>query len=584
MSQRILNLQIRAEFDVLASRQRARQIAILCGFGTQDQARIATAVSELARNVFNYTDGGKIHFSIEGETTPQLLLICIDDEGPGIANLELVLAGRYRSPTGMGMGLLGAKRLMDQCDIQTGPKGTHIKLRKFLPGGHALLTPATIGAMGGQLAALSSDVSLSEMQQQNKELLATLAELKARQDELLQLTKELEDTNRGVVALYAELDEKADHLRRADEMKSRFLSNMSHEFRTPLSSIRALARLLIDRIDGELNTEQDKQARYILASAESLTELVDDLLDMAKIEAGKIEVRPLEFDVGVLFSTLRGMLRPLLVGSSVDLVFEDPSPPLRMVSDEGKVSQILRNYISNALKFTEQGEVRIRARECDGGAAVLFSVSDTGLGISIDDQQFVFEEFNQVANRLQSRVKGTGLGLPLCRKLAALLGGSVGLSSALGAGSTFTASLPRTYLDLQAASPPQAGEQALPQDGQHGALDVLVVEDNPGILALYQSYLRNTRFRMVPARSIWEAEQALGKAIPSAVLLDLYLTGENTWRWMADFKNDARRQAVPIIVASETNDPSKAFALGAEAYFTKPLLREELLARLDALI
>ena len=124
-----------------------------------------------------------------------------------------------------------------------------------------------------------------------------LAELRERQDELLQLNRELEDTNRGVVALYAELDEKADHLRRADEMKSRFLSNMSHEFRTPLNSIRALSRLLLDRVDGELDAEQEKQVSFIAKAADDLTELVNDLLDLAKIEAGKIEVRPIEFSV-----------------------------------------------------------------------------------------------------------------------------------------------------------------------------------------------------------------------------------------------------------------------------------------------
>ena len=579
MSARILSVHIRAEFDVVASRQRARQIAALCGFGTQDQARIATAVSELARNVYNYTDGGKVSFAIEGNSAPQLLLICIEDQGPGIADLALVLSGRYRSETGMGVGLLGAKRLMDQCDIATGAQGTLIKLRKFLPPGMAALDAQAIGAMGGELAALPADVSLNEMQQQNKELLTTLAELKARQDELLQLTRELEDTNRGVVALYAELDEKADHLRRADEMKSRFLSNMSHEFRTPLSSIRALSRLLIDRIDGELNEEQEKQARFILAGAESLTELVDDLLDLAKIEAGKIDIRVHDFDVGELFSALRGMLRPLLVSDAVELVFEEPEPPLRMASDEAKLSQILRNYISNALKFTERGEVRVRAEPVAGGAAVRFTVSDTGLGIDAANQQLVFEEFSQVENRLQHRIKGTGLGLPLCRKLATLLGGSVGLASTLGAGSTFSATLPRELHDVAQEAAPLVPAVSL----QPGQLPVLVIEDNPGVMLLYQSFLANTRFQPLPARSIWEAEQVMGSLHPAAVILDLYLTGEDTWRWLADFKSDPRRQAVPVIVASEINDPAKAFALGAEAYFTKPLVREQLLVRLDAL-
>src|SRR5690606_29686600 len=227
--------------------------------------------------------------------------------------------------------------------------------------------------------------------QQNQELLATLAELNARQDELIQLTRELEDTNRGMVALYAELDEKADYLRRADEMKSRFLSNMSHEFRTPLSSIRALSRLLLDRTDGELTSEQEKQIAFILRQSESLSELVNDLLDLAKIEAGKIEVRPAKFDVGELFSALRGMLRPLLVTQRVDLVFEQPPERLVMETDEAKVSQILRNFISNALKFTEAGEVRVWTEILPGGESVRFSVRDTGIGIAPEHQRIIFE-------------------------------------------------------------------------------------------------------------------------------------------------------------------------------------------------
>jgi len=585
MSRRILCLSIGAELDVVASRQRARQIATLCGFGAQDQARIATAVSELARNVFNYADDGKIEFAIEGDSSPQLLVIRIEDRGPGIAQLDLILSGRYRSDTGMGLGILGARRLLDQCDIDTRlGEGTTITLKKLLPPAAPLLTPALIGQFGSELSSLTADVTLVEMQQQNKELLATLAELKARQDELMQLTRELEDTNRGVVALYAELDDKADHLRRADEMKSRFLSNMSHEFRTPLSSIRALSRLLLDRIDGELTSEQEKQVQFIQKGAESLGELVDDLLDLAKIEAGKIDVRPASFDVADLFSALRGMLRPLLVSDKVQLVLDDPATPLTMFSDDAKVSQILRNFISNALKFTESGEVRVSATLSDDGASVRFTVRDTGLGIAEENQQLIFEEFSQVENRLQHRVKGTGLGLPLCRRLAVLLGGTVELDSTLGIGSAFSTILPLHFAVPAAANDDdeQAGPAQRDVDGG-GDLPVLVVEDDKAMMLLYKSFFRGTPFRVIPARTIWEAEQAWQTHAPVAVVLDLYLDGADTWRWLSDFKSNDLRRRVPVLIASEVTDPRKAFALGADAYFTKPVVREELLAQLSSL-
>ena len=165
---------------------------------------------------------------------------------------------------------------------------------------------------------------VQELQTQNTELVASLAELRTRQEELERLNTELEDTNRGVVALYAELDERAEQLRQASELKSRFLSNMSHEFRTPLNSILALSRLLLDRIDGPLTAEQERQVTYIRRSAESLTELVNDLLDLAKVEAGKLEVRPRPFTVTELFGALRGVMKPLQQNDAVDLIFEEP--------------------------------------------------------------------------------------------------------------------------------------------------------------------------------------------------------------------------------------------------------------------
>ena len=583
MTIRILSVGIQAEFDVVACRQRARQIAALCGFGLQDQARLATAVSEVARNVYNYAPPGRVEFLIEGETTPQVLTVRIEDQGPGIADVDRILAGQYKSPTGMGMGLIGAQRLMDRFTITTRQgEGTLVELRKLLPPQALLLTPAMVGEMSARLMALPTDATLTEVQQQNRELLTTLAELKARQEELLQLTRELEDTNRGVVALYAELDEKAGHLRRADEMKSRFLSNMTHEFRTPLSSIRALSKLLLDRVDGELTVEQEKQVNFILRGAEDLSELVNDLLDLAKIEAGKIDVRPTSFDVTELFSALRGMLRPLLVSESVKLEFDDPAGLPLLYSDEAKLSQILRNFISNALKFTDAGEVRVTAVAMPGEEAVRLSVQDTGVGIAQENQQLVFEEFSQIENRLQKRVKGTGLGLPLCRKLASLLGGRVELQSTLGVGSTFSVVLP-----LRCATLPAHAEAAESHTGAAAEpaprLPVLVVEDEESTRLLYERFLHGSAFRPVYAASVRAADEQWLAQPPVAVLLDVSLKGEDSWRWLADIKGDPRRARVPVVLATETDDKRKGLALGADAYYIKPLSRLELLSTLEFL-
>ncbi len=362
----------------MAARQRARQIARLLGFDTQDQTRISTAVSEIARNSYNYAGGGRVEYLLEGRTPPQLFIIKMTDSGPGIRELDTILEGRYRSPTGMGLGIIGAQRLMDQFQMSSVPgKGTTIWLKKLLPPRAGLIGNSDLGRIANALAEERPQDPLQELQYQNQELLAAFQEIQTRQTELIRLNREMEDTNRGVVALYAELDEQADHLRRADQLKSRFLSNMSHEFRSPLNSILALTGLLQARANGDLSPDQDQQVGYIKRAAHDLLDLVNDLLDLAKVEAGKVEAKPLEFDVSNLFAALRGMLRPLLINQSLDLVFDNVVDIPVIYSDEGKVSQILRNFISNSLKFTERGTIRVSAA-LTGPDEVSFSVADTG--------------------------------------------------------------------------------------------------------------------------------------------------------------------------------------------------------------
>lgn len=265
-----------------------------------------------------------------------------------------------------------------------------------------------------------------------------LQQLRAEADAL---RAELEETNQGVLALYAELDQQAEQLREVSELKSRFLSYMSHEFRTPLGSILSMTRLLEDGMDGPLTDEQQRQVRFISGSATELREMVDDLLDLAKIEAGRITISPAWFDLMDLFSALRGMFRPLIEGNQVDLLFEDPPALPMLYTDDKKLAQILRNFISNALKFTPQGQVVVSARLVKDDS-VCFSVRDTGIGIPQDLLPALFEDFVQVDSPLQKRLRGTGLGLSLCKRFAELLGGEVGVRSELGVGSEFHVTLP----------------------------------------------------------------------------------------------------------------------------------------------
>lgn len=579
ISATIITIEIRFEQDVVMTRQRARQIAELLGFDAQDQTRIATAVSEIARNAFQYAQGGRVEFRVEGESH-QNLLICIRDKGAGIANLNSILEGRYTSATGMGLGIIGSKRLMDRFEIESSPShGTTVQMGKPLPKRALVVNEPRLAQIADELVQRSPSNPLEEVQQQNQELLRALAELQKREEALTQLNRELEDTNRGVVALYAELDEKADSLKRANELKTRFLSNMSHEFRTPLNSVISLSRMLLERMDGELTPEQEKQVMFIRKAAEGLSELVNDLLDIAKVEAGKIVVQPDNFDVSELFGTLRGMLRPLLAhNSSIALVFEEPRDIPTLYTDEGKVAQILRNFISNALKFTPTGEVRVSAVRV--GNTITFSVADTGIGIAAEDRERIFEEFVQVDSPVQRQVKGTGLGLPLSRKLAQLLGGNVWVTSTMGVGSTFFASIPLVY-----ASSNQ--ESALPPVSWHldpQRLPILVVEDNAETLFTYEKYFHGSIYQPFLARTLDEAEQALTLFTPTAIMLDILLEEENTWGFIAELKGNPATQEIPILVVTVIDNEKQVRALGANAFLVKPVDRWSLLNQINTLI
>jgi signal transduction histidine kinase len=276
------------------------------------------------------------------------------------------------------------------------------------------------------------------MAETGADLRQEIARLEAQVEEL---SAELAETNRGVLALYSELDDNAHRLRDASDLKSRFLSYMSHEFRTPLSSILSIARILQDRLDGPLTDEQQKQVQFIQTAAGELTEMVNDLLDLAKVEAGRVTISPEWFDMVDLFSALRGMFKPILQSHSVSLIFEEPRDIPRIFTDDRKLSQILRNFISNALKFTPDGEVRVSATLVDGDR-VTFCVADTGIGIAPEYIGSLFQDFVQVDAPIQKRLRGTGLGLSLSRKLALLLGGDVAVESTVGQGSRFSVTIP----------------------------------------------------------------------------------------------------------------------------------------------
>jgi signal transduction histidine kinase/ActR/RegA family two-component response regulator len=575
MSLKILSVAIAAEDDVVRARQLARTIAGALGYAGQDQTRIATAVSEVARNAFMYAGGGKVRFAVDTRAPEPLLEIVVEDRGPGIAELQAVLDGSYVSASGMGIGLRGARRLMDECTIRSGPTGTVVALRKHLPKRAKPPSTQSIAELTRQLAQVQPG-PLVEIREQNRELMESLEELRARQDELAQLNNELADTNRGVVALYAELDDKAEDLRRASDMKSRFLSNMTHELRTPINSILALSRMLQDRLDGDLTPEQERQVGFIRQSAESLSEIINDLLDLAKVEAGRVDVKATPFTVGELFGALRGMFRPLL-REDVALVIEDPETPIELQTDQGKLSQILRNFISNALKFTERGKVTVSAALA-GDGMIAFSVRDTGIGIAQEHVAYIFEEFAQVDNPLQTKVKGTGLGLPLSKRLAELLGGHVAVESEVGVGSVFSVTIPRVLAGAR-AEPVVAGRTvaAPASPGQR----VLVVDDDATARYVIGQLARQLGGDVIEASNGLEALALALRDRPQLILADLRMPGMDGIQLLRHLRDDKRTATIPVVIVTSSlvTEADRARLENADAILSKSELSAGTLAR-----
>ena len=451
---------------------------------------------------------------------------------------------------------------------------------KSLPKRATALSPRELSRVSAELARHAPQGMLDELQQQNQELLRTLQELRDRQTELNELhLRELEETNRGVVALYAELDDNAKTLKRISDLKSRFLSNMSHEFRSPLNTILSLSGFLLDRSDGELTPEQEKQVAFIRKAADGLSTLVNDLLDLAKVEAGKAVVRPKSFEVAALFEGLRGTIAPCSGKDPWRWSSRSLPASARLRTDERKLGQILQELPLQRGEV-HRGAARSGSRPRPGpGDTVIFAVSDTGIGIARENHERIFEEFGQIEGPLQGKIKGTGLGLPLSRKLAELLGGSVSVRSEPGVGSTFLAAIPRVLRESAEVADEEAAQRPL----NPARLPLLVIEDDPVDLLLYEKIFDGSGFQVLPARTLDAARRVLRRIRPAAVLLDILLEVESGWTFLTEMKSHETTRNIPILVLTVVEGRERALALGADDFCRKPIEEGWLLDRLAAL-
>ncbi len=520
MSTELARLEVRDQADVYAARQLGRSVAAELGLERQDQVRVATALSEVCRSAVQAGQPAAIVFGFDAGD----LLVTVSLDG-GLPE----------------EGIAAADRLMDKITIA----GNGVTLAKRRPVGPR----PDVRAIKTRLAALFPAPALEEMRRQNQDLIAALDDLQQQKEQLIrlnseleetnsgvmalygQLSDELEQTNRGVVALYAELDETSKQLRAASDSKNRFWANVSHELRTPLNSIIGLARLLADP-PGSLDAEQEYQVELIRNSSTTLLALVNDLLDVAKAESGRLQVDPASVDLPALLRRLRALVRPMAEASSVQVTVSDEGAPQSILTDELVLTGILRNLLSNAIKYTPAGEVWLSARTA--GSAVEISVTDTGIGIPASLQEHVFEEFYQVPG---VRRGGTGLGLPYARRLAGLIGGDLTLTSEPEVGTTVLLTLPH---------------------GQARVGTVLIADDDAAFRSVLRAMLAGIAAEILEAEDGREALAVLSAQHVDLLLADMLMPGLDGKELLA--KTPAEVPAI-VITGLDIEPPARAAAL-----------------------
>ncbi|MFE7406596.1 ATP-binding protein [Isoptericola sp. NPDC057559] len=571
----LLATRLESDTDLLALRRAGREIARTLGLDLHAQVRVATALSEVGRAAIALGPA---------EVTIDL------DRGVGGARLRAdVASAAALQDSGLAAdgGVPAARRLVDE--VSRAVDGRHVTLTVRL-GASAQTDAATLDALGRSVTMGYGADALDELRVQNAELLRTHDELLAQKEELRRLNSELEETNRGVlamyhqlsaeleetntgvVALYAELDERGRELAAANEAKSRFLRNVSHELRSPVNSIIGLSSLLES---SSLAAAQAEQVDFVRESATTLLTLVDELLDLARAEAGHEDVALAPIDVPELFEELRGTTLPL-VRDGVDLVVVC-APDVSLVSDRRLVARVLRNLLTNAVKFTERGAVRLDASATDG--TVRFTVEDTGLGIGPEHLDAVFEEFVQVPNRLQPTVRGTGLGLPYARRTSEALGGTLTARSEPDVGSSFTVALPSAPPVPVTASAPRPPAPAPATDEARG-LDlghVMVVDDDRAFGGYVAGLLRENAARVSVAHDGQHALALLRDAAADAAVVDVRLPGIDGVQLLERLR--AEHPRLTVVLMSSGSAPEQGGIERPAAFLPKSGLTQDVLVR-----
>ena len=361
-------------------------------------------------------------------------------------------------------------------------------------------------------------------------------------------------------------------LREIDLLKSQFLANMSHELRTPLNSIIGFSRVILKGIDGPVTDMQQQDLTAIYNSGQHLLGLINDILDLARIEAGKMELNFEEVHLAEMTTSVMSTAKGLVKEKPIHLLQRIPADMPAVRGDTMRVRQVLLNLISNAAKFTEMGSITIESlvqKGPTGKSEALINVIDTGPGISAEDQKKLFQAFSQVDGSATRKSGGTGLGLSICANLVQLHGGRIGVHSEVDKGSTF-------WFTLPLFSQP---EDQIPD----GKKIVLAIDDDPQVIGLYERYLNPEGYYVIPLTDPLKAKEQVLKVKPYAITLDVMMPNKDGWSVLTELKSDPETRDFPVIICSILEQADKGFSLGAADYLVKPILEEDLVHALDRL-
>ncbi len=441
-------------------------------------------------------------------------------------------------------------------------------------------------------------VQNEELEEQGRALQESQKQLQNQQTQLEQSNSQLEEHSKQLERQRDYLARAQTDLQRANEYKSEFLANMSHELRTPLNSTLILAKLLVDNRDGTLSPEYVKYAQTIYSAGNDLLTLINDILDLSKIEAGKLDVRPEPVAVAKVFDDLGNTFRPVAADKQIELEMHvENGVPQGFQTDPTRLQQILKNLLSNALKFTERGGVTLNARRGENNS-VVFSVRDTGIGIAHEQHQVIFEAFRQADGTTHRRYGGTGLGLSISRDLARLLGGELTVDSAPGRGSTFTLVLPERHTAAVAVTPPRGiasprsspklmlpppstaiAPPAVPDDREKWtkhSRTILIIEDDLAFIRVMQDLAHELDFLVLVATTAQDGLALATRYVPSAIVLDVGLPDRSGLSVLDALKHTPATRHVPVHVMSVADHTQAALEMGAVGYAIKPIVREKL--------